>query len=152
MNVAQRAVLVGVALMMFIATTCLVGSANAAPSTCGSGVNSFDGYGQNPSGTFINGIEVVLKLRNWGYCTSAGAHADSEWVMVSPIGSNGWVQVGYEHHSSGFYDFFWQVNDGSGPVSGVWGSRLWETRTPSRSRGTPCSVVTRRAATASSWN
>jgi hypothetical protein len=42
---------------------------------------------------------VVLKLRSWGYCTSV-SHTDSEWVMISPNGSNsgqnGWVQVGYQ--------------------------------------------------------
>jgi hypothetical protein len=99
----------------------------AAPTNCGSSGTNFEGNQSYPSGTFINGIEAVLKLRNWGYCTSV-SHTDSEWVMIAPDGSdssqNGWVQVGYQA-TAGFFQYFWQVNDGQGPCCDAgagWGS------------------------------
>ena len=64
------------------------GIAEAAPSSCGTHETNFEGYQSFPTGTFLNGIEVVLKLRPWGYCTSV-SHTNSEWVMIAPDGSNG---------------------------------------------------------------
>jgi hypothetical protein len=109
-------------LLLAVALGCLTSApAAAAPSACGThpSTNYFEGYESHPSSTsFINGIEVDLKLRFWGYCTSAN-HNLSEWVMLAPDGSNsnqnGWAQVGYQHESSsGAFDFFWQLNDGIG--------------------------------------
>ena len=119
--------LVAVTMLVHVRLTSYGTYAHAAPTNCGTAAANFEGYEAYPNGDFINGIEVVLKLRGWVSCTSV-SHADSEWVMIAPDGSNpnqnGWAQVGYEHHSSGGFEFFWQVYDGIGGCcdGGAWGS------------------------------
>ena len=124
---SRRGILPAFLLVVSVATTSGPAPTQAAPSTCGTAAHYWNGYAQHPSANFINGIDVVLKLRTWGNCTSSGFHADSEWVMIhpdqpNPPDENGWAQVGYEHDTNNLYSFFWQTNDGTSGQGGAWGS------------------------------
>lgn len=116
-----------VALLLFVSLLLPATQATAASGSCGTSSNRFSGYSIHPTNTFMNGVSAWIKLRTWGNCTSAGFHADSEWVMIQPSnpgsGQNGWVQIGYQHDTNGNFKFFWQVFNGTSCCSGsAWGS------------------------------